>query len=400
MSSAPPMRISEATAARQAQVLRSQSAAVARAAAGLDDAGDGGGGGGADASSSSSAVSCIVCGDARPATACCFPCGHGALVCGMCAARVRLLSGDRKCPLCKAAHEHIVVLSRAELEARGPALSFGDFGIYGSHGGPDLTLDEPSGMFFHGGADAVRREIVRLRSFRCGCAASAPAPAPAAAAAGPNGRPAPLQPPPPQQQQAARSGECAETFTSLEALLRHTLDAHSLHVCELCARNRAVFVNELPRMGAKRLQRHYVQGEPEAGFLGHPLCRFCNVRYYDDALLWTHLQASPCSANRSARSLRCAATAARPGASAHRWPCEHRVTPLFSFPPLFSYPRSATTFTATCARAPTRPARGSTSRSTRTSRSTFGASAGAGRRWLGAGEGAGAADAHSGAAQG
>jgi len=290
MSSAPPMRISEATAARQAQVLRSQSAAVARAAAGLEGAGDGGGGGGgADTSSSSAAASCIVCGDARPATACCFPCGHGALVCGMCAARVRLLSGDRKCPLCKTALEHIVVLARAELEARGPALSFGDFGIYGSHGGPDLTLDEPSGMFFHGGADAVRREIVRLRSFRCGCAASAPAPASAAAAAGPNGRSAPPQPP---QQLAARSGgECAETFTSLESLMRHTLDAHSLHVCELCARNRAVFVNELPRMGAKRLQRHYVQGEPEAGFLGHPLCRFCNVRYYDDAQLWTHLQA-------------------------------------------------------------------------------------------------------------
>ena len=201
------LAISEATRQRQAAVLRAQSAAVARAAAGLDGGGSdddnddnegnggraggraggrsggaGGGGGGGGSSSSSSAAACVVCGDARPATSCCFPCGHGANVCGMCAARVRLLSGDRKCPLCKAALEHIVVLARAELEARGGAPAFEDFGIYGAHGGPDLTLDEPSGMFYHASADGMRREVVRLRSFRCGCAASA-APAAAAAAA-------------------------------------------------------------------------------------------------------------------------------------------------------------------------------------------------------------------------
>jgi hypothetical protein len=157
---------------------------------------------------------CLVC--AEPISLFCIaPCGHNG-VCGMCTARLRLLGKDRRCLLCKAEHEHAVV-SRAH---HGIATDYESFGIYGNLGGPALTLDDASGLFFHSSADADRIELTMLRQFRCG-----------AVSAGSSGPP------------------CGVQCGNLSALSRHLATAHGggQYLCDLCAANRAVFVMELKR---------------------------------------------------------------------------------------------------------------------------------------------------------
>lgn len=122
-----------------------------------------------------------------------------------------------------------------------------------------MILDDATGIFFHRSADITRKQLVSVRQYRCGCPPA------------PGGVP------------------CAETFLDLESLMKHTSTGHQMHVCDLCARHRAVFVMEVPRMSAKKLQQHYTQGDPAMGFGGHPLCKFCDTRYYDDSALWMHM---------------------------------------------------------------------------------------------------------------
>lgn len=66
-----------------------------------------------------------------------YSCGHGE-ICGMCAARVRLLAGNRACMYCKTDCEHIVVSSEAECKSDPtcePFKRFADYGIYGELAG-------------------------------------------------------------------------------------------------------------------------------------------------------------------------------------------------------------------------------------------------------------------------
>ena len=200
---------------------------------------------------------CLVCAELM-AVRCLLPCGHDA-VCATCCSRMRLLAKDRRCLLCKAEVEYIVATRDAPLGA-----SYHDFGIYGNIGGPSLTLDVPTGIFFHSSADDARRALIELRQFRCGVGDG-------------NGT-------------LPHACTVTEPFSGLNELATHLAQAHGVGVCTLCAANRAVFVMELPRMGGARLAAHCAGGDPVAGFAGHPLCRFCDRRFYGEGELFSHLE--------------------------------------------------------------------------------------------------------------
>ncbi len=174
-------------------------------------------------------------------------------MCAMCVARVRVISGNRRCALCKADNEHVVAASAEALGVRG----FDDFGTYGSLCGPELRLDDGSGMFFHASAWGVLDALRALRAHVCGAG----------------------EPP------------CALQCRDLSSLQRHLATAHrGTQLCDLCASHRAVFVSELPRFSPRALAEHCASGDPAAGFAGHPLCAFCHTRFYDDTALYAHLQ--------------------------------------------------------------------------------------------------------------
>ena len=120
-------------------------------------------------SSTDEIAQCVVCADPL-VLFCISPCGHND-VCGMCVARLRILGRDRSCLFCKTPHDHAVV-SRIH---DGSRTAYSDFGIFGDHGGPSLTLDEASGLFFHTSADADYSNLIYLRQYRCGVTDSATA---------------------------------------------------------------------------------------------------------------------------------------------------------------------------------------------------------------------------------
>ena len=286
----PPPTLSSATLSRIAVVREAQTLGAIRAGHALVSAGG-----------AHDAAPCLICGDAL-LTNVSQPCGHSD-ICVMCILRLRLITGNRRCPLCQADTEHLVALSQEAFLARGgAATAYEEWGIYGDEGGPSLRLDDASGVFFHTSAEPQRARVTALRQYTCGCVR------------GGGG--------------AGGGSLCASTFTSLELLTKHTSSEHGQHLCELCARHRAVFVMELPRYRPKQLTLHCTQGDLTAGFSGHPLCalgastelrqrhvertpphpppppagKFCDARHYDDAALYTHLHRDHfhchwCSAN-------------------------------------------------------------------------------------------------------
>jgi len=192
-----------------------------------------------------------------------YSCGH-AEICGMCAARVRLLAGNRLCMYCKTDCEHIVITSQDECASDPTAHEglkrYADYGIYGDLCGPDLSLDHASGIFFHRSANHLRVKLSELRQFKCGAKL-------------PKG-----------------AGVCEASFGGLPELNGHLASSHANFICDLCAEHRAVFVQELPRLTGAQLADHCKRGDPSVGFYGHPLCKFCNKRFFSDSELFAHLQ--------------------------------------------------------------------------------------------------------------
>lgn len=82
--------------------------------------------------------------------------------------------------------------------------------------------------------------------------------------------------------------------SSLAVLRRLLRETAGLQFCELCLEGRKVFVGEQVLYEPKALDQHRRTGDAEgplaeAGFRGHPECRFCRRRFYGDAELYVHM---------------------------------------------------------------------------------------------------------------
>ena len=189
----------------------------------------------------------MVCADPLTSRAI-SPCGHSS-VCVLCTARLRILLGQRRCIICKAAVEFVVGVGGA-LAATAHPRSFASFETYGEACGPDLKLDHASGVFFHSSSGALHAELLALRTHGCGLGGA---------------------------------GECSHPFPTLPALGAHLRAKHGCGVCELCAEHTTAFFMELPRykLGAE-LGAHVSAT--------HPACKFCSSRFYSDADLFRHLE--------------------------------------------------------------------------------------------------------------
>ncbi|KAH7405392.1 hypothetical protein KP509_15G068600 [Ceratopteris richardii] len=82
-------------------------------------------------------------------------------------------------------------------------------------------------------------------------------------------------------------------FESLDRLKDHLQDVHSVEMCSLCLEGRKVFIFEQKLYNKEQLQRHLAEGdgigEERGGFNGHPLCNFCQRRFYGDNELYQHM---------------------------------------------------------------------------------------------------------------
>ncbi|KAJ2724956.1 hypothetical protein GGI07_001618 [Coemansia sp. Benny D115] len=67
----------------------------------------------------------------------------------------------------------------------------------------------------------------------------------------------------------------------------HVRNTHSLQFCDLCLKHKMSFTNEHRLYTKSQLRNHYAKGD-SAGFVGHPMCRFCNISFYDNDQLFEH----------------------------------------------------------------------------------------------------------------
>ncbi|XP_064603031.1 E3 ubiquitin-protein ligase ZNF598-like isoform X2 [Liolophura sinensis] len=77
----------------------------------------------------------------------------------------------------------------------------------------------------------------------------------------------------------------------LQDLTRHMRRDHERFFCDLCVEHLKIFTHERKHYDRRGLATHRREGDPDdSSYKGHPLCRFCDVRYLDNDELSRHLR--------------------------------------------------------------------------------------------------------------
>ncbi|KAK6643182.1 hypothetical protein RUM43_004685 [Polyplax serrata] len=81
------------------------------------------------------------------------------------------------------------------------------------------------------------------------------------------------------------------SFKTFQTLHDHMKKQHDLHYCDLCVEHLKIFSSERQCYTQKNLEQHKRKGDvDDRSHRGHPLCRFCDVRYMDNDCLYRHLR--------------------------------------------------------------------------------------------------------------
>lgn len=82
-----------------------------------------------------------------------------------------------------------------------------------------------------------------------------------------------------------------EVFRTFKQLRDHMKKVHDLYYCEICVENLKQFPTEFKVYSRPMLTKHRRDGDPDdSSHRGHPLCRFCDIRYLDNDVLHAHLR--------------------------------------------------------------------------------------------------------------
>ena len=87
---------------------------------------------------------------------------------------------------------------------------------------------------------------------------------------------------------------CDVTCWNLANLQGHVRGVHHKFMCELCTKNKKVFMHEHELFTPQELRKHEKFGDDnpgavdQSGFKGHPDCGFCQQRFYGDDELYVH----------------------------------------------------------------------------------------------------------------
>lgn len=80
-------------------------------------------------------------------------------------------------------------------------------------------------------------------------------------------------------------------FTNFAMLRAHVRKEHSRSYCDLCVEHLKIFPSERTAYSKRDMARHQSQGDVEdTSHKGHPLCKFCETRYFDNDELYRHLR--------------------------------------------------------------------------------------------------------------
>ena len=168
-------------------------------------------------------------------------CNHCSNICSICMLRIRVLQHSKKCPACTA--ELPIIICTDRLNA-----SLEDYNIWGDNIGPDFSFDSRSSIFYPN--DYYKKVILPLWLWKCNV--------------------------------------CNHTKRDAKGLKTHVMSEHNLHICNLCVEHKLVFPFETKIYNQSLYEIHLKRGDND-GSLGHPMCEFCRIRYFDKTLLFQHL---------------------------------------------------------------------------------------------------------------
>lgn len=84
---------------------------------------------------------------------------------------------------------------------------------------------------------------------------------------------------------------CKENFNSFKELETHLRRVHERHFCDLCVDNLKLFSCDRKFYDRNKLAEHRRHGDADdKSYRQHPLCKFCDKRYFDNDELLRHLR--------------------------------------------------------------------------------------------------------------
>lgn len=192
---------------------------------------------------------CIVCCADNPSYVGIGRCRHSD-VCWVCTLRLRALSKDQKCPMCKEVLEEVLLTNDA-------SESLSEYQLQ------ELACEPSVGVRFRD--DRIRREALRLLGYRCAL-----------------------------DKCESRSDSYFQTLAELQD---HLWYVHWMQFCKTCLQGRAAFPCEQVVYTESSLERHCKDGDrgqlkakrPTPPVPPHPLCEFCKERMYNEDALIRHM---------------------------------------------------------------------------------------------------------------
>ncbi|CAG8557376.1 2250_t:CDS:2 [Acaulospora morrowiae] len=85
--------------------------------------------------------------------------------------------------------------------------------------------------------------------------------------------------------------KCTTLYNGWHDLKRHVRRDHNMWLCDICIKEKKVFVYEHTLFTKRALEEHIERGD-ESGFKGHPYCKFCNRNFYGEDELYNHCRYS------------------------------------------------------------------------------------------------------------
>ncbi|KAI8897057.1 hypothetical protein BC833DRAFT_527513 [Globomyces pollinis-pini] len=164
-------------------------------------------------------------------------CNHP--VCHICMLRMRALYKSTFCPICKTDCQTVIFTDHANQ-------------LFSTFNTTSFKRDKKLGIYFQ--TPVMYDETMVLLSFNC----------------------------PDPECSTVCGGGWAD-------LTNHVKKAHKSLLCQLCIKYKKVFTHESIMFSSEELRKHNKVGDPDAdGFIGHPECGFCHVRYYSHDELYDH----------------------------------------------------------------------------------------------------------------